>query len=79
MENSNTRRETTPYINQEINLSTNPKEDNHTNTTSPVTTKLTGSNNDFSLVSLFMNGFNFPIKGQTNRLALKQDPLFCCI
>jgi hypothetical protein len=30
MENSNTRRETTPQKNQENNLSTNPKEDSHT-------------------------------------------------
>jgi hypothetical protein len=32
MENANTRRETTPQKKQESNvLSTNPKEDNHTN------------------------------------------------
>ena len=32
MENANTRRETTPQKEQESNLlSTNPKEDNHTN------------------------------------------------
>jgi hypothetical protein len=31
MENTNTRRETTSWKKQEINLSTNPNEDNHIN------------------------------------------------
>jgi hypothetical protein len=39
-ENSNTRRETMPKENQEINhLTTNPKEESHTNIMSPLTTK----------------------------------------
>jgi len=54
MENSNTRRETTPYKKQENNLlSINPKEDCHTNRTPPLETKTTGSNNHFSLVSQY--------------------------
>jgi hypothetical protein len=32
-------------------FSTNPKEDSHTNTILPLTTKITGSNNHFSLIS----------------------------
>jgi hypothetical protein len=49
MENSNTRRKTTLQKKQENNrLSTNPKEDSHTNSIiPPLTTKITGSNNDF--------------------------------
>ena len=69
MENT-TRRETTLYKKQESNLlSTNPKEDNHTNIIPPLTTKLTGSKNQFSLITLNINGLNSPIKRQTNRLA----------
>jgi hypothetical protein len=53
MENSNTRRKTRPYKKQESNLfSTNPKEDSHTNIIPLQTTKITGSNNRFSLISL---------------------------
>jgi hypothetical protein len=44
------------------NLSTNPKEDNHTNMIPPLTTKITGSNNQFSLISLDVNGLNSPQK-----------------
>jgi exonuclease III len=43
-------------------------------------TKITGSNNNFSLTSLNINGLNSPIK--THRLTdwlCKQDPTFCCI
>ena len=61
MENSNTRRETTPYKKQESNLlSTNPKEDSHTNI--KITSKITGSNNHYSLIFLNINGLNFPIE-----------------
>jgi exonuclease III len=64
---------------QESNLfSTNPKEDSHTNI--KITSKLTGSNNHYSLLSLPINGLNFPIK--RHRLAdwiCKQDPAFGCI
>ena len=81
MENSNTRRETTLYKKQDRNLlSTNPKEGSHTNTIPPLTTKITGSNNHFSLISLNINVNNSPIK--RHRLTdwlYKQDPTFYCI
>jgi exonuclease III len=50
------------------------------NRISTLTTKITGSNNDFSLISLNINEFNSPIK--RHRLTdwlHKQDPTFCCI
>jgi hypothetical protein len=59
MENTNTRRETTLQKKQENILPTNPKEDRHTNMIPPLTTKITGSNNHFSLISL---NINTPIK-----------------
>ena len=71
MENNNTRREmkiTTqegklhPRKKQESNLLTNPKEDSHTNIIPPLTTKITGSNNHFSLISLNLNGLDYPKK-----------------
>ena len=45
-----------------------------------LTTKIIGSNNYFSLISLNINGFNSPIKRHrlTNWLH-KQDPTFCCL
>ena len=45
-----------------------------------LTTKITGSNNYFSLISLNTNGLNSPIKRHrlTNWLC-KQDPTFCYI
>jgi hypothetical protein len=44
---------------QESNLlSTKPKEENHTNIIPPLATKIIGSNNHFSLVSLHINGLN---------------------
>ena len=45
-----------------------------------LTTKTTGSNNYFSLISLNINGLNSPIK--RHRLTdwlHKQDPTFCCL
>jgi hypothetical protein len=55
MENTNTK--------QESNLlSTNPKEDSHTNMIPPLTTKIAGSNNHCSLISLNINGLNFKKK-----------------
>ena len=45
-----------------------------------LTTKTTGSNNYFSLISLNINGLNSPIK--RHRLTdwlHKQDPTFCCV
>jgi hypothetical protein len=80
MENSNTRREITHKIKQESNLSTNLKEDSHTNIIPPLTTKITESNNHYSLTSLNISGLNTPIK--RHRLTdwiSKQDPAFCCI
>jgi hypothetical protein len=46
---------------QESNVSTNPKEDSHTNIIPPLT-KIPGNNNHFSLISLNINGLNSPIK-----------------
>jgi exonuclease III len=65
---------------QESNLSTYLKKDHHKNRIQTLTTKITGSNNYFSLLSLNINGLNSPIK--RNRLTdwlHKQDPIFCCI
>jgi hypothetical protein len=51
MKNSNKRRETTPLEKQESSLlSTNPKEDRHTNIIPPLKTKITGNNNHYSLI-----------------------------
>jgi hypothetical protein len=48
---------------QESNiLSTNPREDSHTNIILPLTTKITGSNNHYSLISLNINGLYSLIK-----------------
>jgi exonuclease III len=45
-----------------------------------LTTKITGNNKDFSLISLNFNGLNSPIKRHrlTDWLS-EQDPTFCCI
>jgi hypothetical protein len=79
MENANTRRKTISWKRQESNLlSTNPKEDSHKNVT--ITSKVTGSNNHSSLISININGLNSPIK--RHRLTdwiCKQDPAFCCM
>jgi hypothetical protein len=54
-----TRRETIQKKYQDNNLLlTNQKEDSHINITLPLTTKITGSNNHFSLTSLNINGLN---------------------
>ena len=46
----------------------------------PLTTKITGSNNYFSLISLNINGLNSTIKRQRIIDWLhKQDPTFCCL
>ena len=61
--NPNTRRETIPKKKQESNLlTTNPKEEIHTNIIPPLTTKVTGNKNDYSLISLDINGLSSPIK-----------------
>ena len=44
------------------NPSTNLKEDSRNNRISIITTKITGSNNYFSLISLNINELNSPIK-----------------
>ena len=78
MENSNTKRETTPSKKQESNLPTNPKEDSYTNKIPPLTTKITGRNDHFSLISLNISGLSFPIK--RHRLTdwpLNKNPAFC--
>jgi hypothetical protein len=51
-----------PRKKQESNLSTNLKEDSHINIIPPLTTKITRSNNHCSIISLNINGLNFPIK-----------------
>jgi hypothetical protein len=62
-EKSNTRKKNTPKKNQEINpLTKNPKEKKHTNIIPPLATKITGSKNDWSLISFNINGFNSPHK-----------------
>jgi exonuclease III len=45
-----------------------------------LTTKIKGSNNDFSLISLNISGLNSPVKRHrlTDWLD-KQDPTFCCL
>ena len=40
----------------------------------PPITKITGSNNHYSLISLTINGLNSPTKRQTNRLDMKTAP-----
>jgi hypothetical protein len=63
MENSNTRREIIPQKKEESNiLSANQIEANYKNIISPLTIKITGSNNHFSLISLNINGLKFQIK-----------------
>jgi hypothetical protein len=59
---TNTRTETTSYKKQEINPSTNLKKDSHKNQMPNLTTKIIGSNNNFSLISFDINGLNSPIK-----------------
>ena len=45
-----------------------------------LTTKITGSNNYFSLISLNINGLNSPTKRHRLRDWIhKQDPTFCCL
>jgi hypothetical protein len=51
-----------PRKQQESNPSTNLKEDSHKNRIPFLTTKTTGSNNYFFLISLNINGLNSPMK-----------------
>ena len=62
MEKSNTRKETTSKEKQKNNYVRKPKEEKHTNISLPLTTKITGNNNHYSLISLDINGLNSPIK-----------------
>jgi hypothetical protein len=63
---------------QESNISTNLKEDSNMNIIPTLTTKIIGSNSDFSLLSLNINRLNFPIKRQKLRdFFCKHDPTFC--
>ena len=50
------------------------------NRTPTLTTKMTGRNTDFSLISLNINGLNSPIiRHRLTDWLCKQDPTFCCI
>jgi hypothetical protein len=51
-----------PKKNQQSNPSTNLKEDSHKNRIPTLTTKIIGSNDYFSLISLNINGLNSPMK-----------------
>jgi hypothetical protein len=64
----------------ESNPLTNLKEDSHKNRIPTLTTKITGSNKYFSLISLNINGLSFPIKRHilTDWLH-KQDSTLHCI
>jgi exonuclease III len=66
--------ETTCYEKQERNPSTNQKEDSHKKRMPILTTKIIGSKNYVSLIPLNINGLNYPIKRQTNRLAIQTGP-----
>ena len=58
-----------PKKKQDINLfTTKPKEEKHTNIIPTLTTKITGTNNHWSLISLNINELNSPIKSQANRM-----------
>jgi hypothetical protein len=64
---------------QDSNLSTSLKKI-ATRTESNSNNKKTGSNKDFSLISLNINGLNSPIKRcRLTDWLHKQDPTFCCI
>ena len=57
-QNTNTRREITPQKKQENDLPTQPQISNHTNIKQ--TTKITGSNNHYSILSLNVIELNSP-------------------
>jgi hypothetical protein len=69
-----------PRKKQESNPSTNQKQDSHKDRMQTLTTKIIGSNNYFSLISLNINGFSSPIK--RHRLTdwlQKLDPIVYCL
>jgi exonuclease III len=45
----------------------------------PPITKITGSNNHYSLISLNINGLNSPVRHKLTVWICKQDPVFCCM
>jgi hypothetical protein len=51
-----------PRKSKKVIFLTNPKEGSHTNTFPPLTTKITGSNYHYFLISLLISGLNSPIK-----------------
>ena len=63
--------------NQEIDLEANLKEESYMNHIPTLTTKITGSNNYFSLISHNISGHNSPIKRHriTDRMC-KQDQAY---
>ena len=76
MENTNTRRETTPKKIQEINLLTTNQRMRNTNIIATLITKITRSNNQF-LVSVNINSLNYPIKRhRITHWIHKQDSVF---
>jgi transglutaminase/protease-like cytokinesis protein 3 len=76
----NTRKENIPEKKQENNPSINLKEDSRKNIIPSLTTKITGSNNYFSLISLNINGLNSQIKRhKLTEWLHKQDTTFCCL
>jgi hypothetical protein len=69
-----------PRKKQESNPSTNLKYDSPKNRMPTLTTKILGSNNCFSLISLNINGLNLPMKRhRLPDLLHKQDPTYCCL
>ena len=69
-----------PQKKQESNPLTNLKEDSNKNRIPTLTTKITRSNNHFSLISLNINGLSSPIKRHRLREWIhKRDQAFCYI
>jgi len=61
MENSNTSKETTLYRKQEYNILAMKPTERQTIIIPPLTMKIAGSHNHYSLISLNINKFNSPI------------------
>jgi hypothetical protein len=69
-----------PRKNKKVIPQQTKKEDSHKNRMPTLTTKIIGSNNYFSLISLNINELNSPIKRQRQTDWLhKQEPAFCCL
>ena len=74
------RRKLHPRKSKKVIFQQIQKKDCHTNIIPPLTKKIAGSNNHYSLISVNINGLNLPI--QRHRLTdwiLKKDPAFSCI